>query len=50
LTAATLGAACKELLGTMVCMGVTCEEKEPRVVQQEIDKGKYNDLLAKHEN
>ncbi|MHA1303267.1 MAG: 50S ribosomal protein L11 [Candidatus Heimdallarchaeaceae archaeon] len=49
LTAATLGAACKELLGTMVCMGITCDGKEPRVVQKEIDEGTYDDLLAKHE-
>ena len=49
LTAASLGAACKELLGTMVCMGVTCEGKDSREVQKEVDKGKYKDLLAKHE-
>ncbi|MHA1687664.1 MAG: 50S ribosomal protein L11 [Candidatus Heimdallarchaeaceae archaeon] len=45
LTAATLGAACKEILGTMVTMGITCENKDPRVVQKEIDEGKYDDLL-----
>lgn len=49
LTAATLGTACKEVLGTMVCMGVTCEGKDPREVQKEIDKGKYKDVLAKAE-
>ena len=49
LSAASLGAACKEVLGTMVCMGVTCEEKDPRDVQKEIDAGKYDDLLAKNE-
>ena len=45
LSASTVGAACKEILGTMVCMGVTCEGKDPREVQKEIDEGKYEDLL-----
>ncbi|MHA1202863.1 MAG: 50S ribosomal protein L11 [Candidatus Heimdallarchaeaceae archaeon] len=45
LAATTIGAACKEVLGTMVCMGVTCEGKDPREVQKEIDEGKYAQLL-----
>ncbi len=45
LTASTIGAACKEILGTMVCMGVTCEGKDPREVQKEIDEDKYEELL-----
>jgi len=45
LSAGTVGAACKEILGTMVCMGVTCEGKDPREVQKEIDEGKYEELL-----
>jgi large subunit ribosomal protein L11 len=49
LTASSTKTACKEILGTMVTMGVTCEEKDPRVVQQEIDAGKYNELLDKEE-
>ena len=49
LAASTIGAACKEILGTMVCMGVTCEGKDPRVVQKEIDEGVYNDLLKEAE-
>ena len=49
LSATTLGAACKEILGTMVCMGVTCEGKDPREVQKEIDAGKYDDLLKTSE-
>ncbi|UJG42614.1 MAG: 50S ribosomal protein L11 [Candidatus Heimdallarchaeum endolithica] len=49
LTAATLGAACKELLGTMVCMGITCDGKAPRVVQKEIDEGLYADILSENE-
>ena len=48
LTAASLSAACKEILGTMVCMGVTCEGKDPREVQKEIDEGKYDELLEKN--
>jgi len=49
LSASTIGAACKEILGTMVCMGVTCEGKDPREVQKEIDEGKYEDLLKEAE-
>ena len=49
LSASTISAACKELLGTMVCMGVTCDGKDPREVQKEIDEGKYKDLLKKAE-
>lgn len=49
LTAASLGAAVKEILGTMVCMGVTCDSKDPRKVQKEIDEGSYDDLLEKHD-
>lgn len=49
LAASNLKSGCKEILGTMVTMGVTCEEKDPREVQKEIDKGKYDDLLAKED-
>ncbi len=49
LAASTIGAACKEILGTMVCMGVTCEGKDPRDIQKEIDEGKYEDLLKADE-
>jgi large subunit ribosomal protein L11 len=49
LAASKLKSGCKEILGTMVTMGVTCEEKDPRDVQKEIDGGKYDDLLAKEE-
>lgn len=49
LAAGTIGAACKEILGTMVSMGVTCEGKDPRVVQKEIDEGKYEELLKQAE-
>ncbi|MHA1224681.1 MAG: 50S ribosomal protein L11 [Candidatus Heimdallarchaeaceae archaeon] len=47
LTAGSLATACKEILGTMVTMGVTCENKDPRDVQKEIDEGKYDKLLEK---
>ena len=42
-----LKAAVKEVLGTGVSMGVTIEGKDPRVVQQEIDDGKYDSVLIK---
>jgi large subunit ribosomal protein L11 len=42
-----LKAAVKEVLGTGVSMGVTIEGKDPRVVQQEIDDGKYDAILIK---
>ena len=49
LSAGTVAAACKEILGTMVCMGVTCEGKDPREIQKEIDEGKYEELLKEAE-
>ncbi|MCG3221633.1 MAG: 50S ribosomal protein L11, partial [Candidatus Heimdallarchaeota archaeon] len=49
LTASSTKTACKEILGTMVTMGVTCEGKDPRDVQKEIDAGKYAELLDKEE-
>ncbi len=42
-----LKAAVKEVLGTGVSMGVTIEGKDPRIVQQEIDDGKYDTVLIK---
>ncbi|HNR44509.1 MAG TPA: 50S ribosomal protein L11 [Methanofastidiosum sp.] len=35
----------KEILGTCVSMGVTCEGKDPRVVQNEIKEGKYDNII-----
>ncbi|MHA2357363.1 MAG: 50S ribosomal protein L11 [Candidatus Heimdallarchaeaceae archaeon] len=49
LTATSVKGACKEILGTMVSMGVTCEEKDPRKIQKEIDRGKFDELLEKAE-
>lgn len=37
--------AAKEVIGTCVSMGITVEGKDPREVQQEIDKGVYDDKL-----
>ncbi|MEM0084846.1 MAG: 50S ribosomal protein L11 [Candidatus Methanomethylicia archaeon] len=45
LLAKTLKAAVKEILGTCVSMGVTVEGKDPRIVQREIDEGKYDEIL-----
>lgn len=39
--------AAKEVIGTCVSMGITVEGKDPREVQQEIDQGKYDDILVK---
>jgi large subunit ribosomal protein L11 len=49
LTATSVKGACKEILGTMVSMGVTCEGKDPRKIQQEIDAGKFEKILAESE-
>ncbi len=45
--AKTLKAAVKEVLGTCVSMGVTVEGKHPKVVQKEVDEGKYDELISK---
>jgi len=46
----TLKAALKSVLGTALSMGVTVESKDPRIVQKEIDEGKYDDIIAKYES
>lgn len=43
--AKTLKGAVKEILGSCVSMGVTVEGKDPKEVQKEIDKRKYDELL-----
>jgi len=35
----------KEVLGTCVSLGVTCDGKDPREVQKEVDAGKHDSLL-----
>ncbi|MBS7626193.1 50S ribosomal protein L11 [Candidatus Bathyarchaeota archaeon] len=38
-------AALKEILGTFVSMGVTVENKDPREIQKDIDRGVYEELF-----
>lgn len=45
LLAKNLEAATKEILGSCVSMGVTVENKDPREVQKDIDKGKYKEIF-----
>ena len=45
LSTTLLKEACKEILGTMVTMGVTCEDKDPREIQQEINAGKFDKIF-----
>ena len=49
LLAASIGAACKEVLGTMVSMGLTCDGLDVREVQKKIDDGEYSDQLNEFE-
>jgi len=45
LLAKDLKAAAKEISGSCISMGVTINEKDPRIVQQEIDEKDYDELL-----
>ena len=47
LLATSLATACKEVLGTMVCMGLTCDSIDVREVQKKISAGDYDDQLNK---
>ncbi len=38
--------AVKEVIGTCVSMGITVDGKDPREVQNEIDKGAYDDQIS----
>jgi len=42
-------AAVKEILGTCVSIGVTVDQKDPKLVIQEVNEGKYDDILKKTE-
>lgn len=42
----TLKNAVKEVIGTCVSMGVTVEGKKPKEIFQDIDEGKYDDVLS----
>ena len=37
---------CKEILGTVLSAKISCEGKDPREVQKEIDQGVYDNLWA----
>jgi len=49
LLAASIGAAAKEVLGTMVSMGITCDGLDVREVQKKVDAGDYDDILDNFE-
>lgn len=46
LLAKTLKGAAKEIMGTCVSVGVTIEGKDPREVQNDVDEGKFDDVLT----
>ncbi|MHA2503423.1 MAG: 50S ribosomal protein L11 [Candidatus Kariarchaeaceae archaeon] len=50
LLANSIGAASKEVLGTMVCMGITVDGLDPRAVQKKIDAGEYDDQIHDFES
>lgn len=41
-----LKAACLEILGSCVSLGVTVEEVDPREIQEKIKEGQYNDTIS----
>jgi len=47
LLARSLKAAVKEVVGSCVSMGVTINQKDPKIILQEIDEGKYDEILEK---
>ncbi len=49
LTAKTLKAAVKTILGSARSIGITVDGKDPKIVQKEIDEGLYDAVLAKYE-
>lgn len=49
LTAKTLKSAVKTLLGTARSIGLTVEGRDPKEVIKDLDAGKYDELLSKHE-
>lgn len=49
LTAKTLKAAVKTILGTARSIGITVDGKDPKEVSRLIDKGVYDTVLAKYE-
>jgi len=49
LLAGDLKAAIKEIVGTCVSMGVTIDQKNPKTILQEVDQGRYDEMLAKED-
>ncbi len=49
LTAKSLKAAVKTILGTARSIGVTVDGKDPKEVTRLVDSGAYDDLIAKYE-
>lgn len=49
LTAKTLKAAVKSILGTARSIGLTVDGKDPKQVVKEVDQGLYDEILNKHE-
>lgn len=49
LTAKSLKAALKTVLGTARSIGLTVEGKDPKVVIKEIEEGLYDSIIAKYE-
>ncbi|MCY0868857.1 MAG: 50S ribosomal protein L11 [Desulfurococcus sp.] len=49
LTAKTLKAAVKTILGSARSIGITVDGKDPREIQKLIDTGAYDEILSKYE-
>lgn len=49
LTAKTLKAAVRSVLGTARSIGLTVDGKDPKLVVKEVAEGKYDDILSKYE-
>lgn len=49
LQAKTLKSAVKTILGSARSIGITVDGKDPKVVSNEIDRGLYDEILAKYE-
>jgi len=48
LTAKTLKAAVKTILGSARSIGITVEGKDPKEIQREMEEGKYDSLISKY--
>jgi len=49
LLAKTLRGAVKMILGSARSIGITVDGKDPKIVSKEVDKGLYDQILAKYE-